>query len=238
MNDLFGSEGKLLGTLTKLGRLILANVLWLACCIPVLTVIPATTSFYYTVIKSIRRERGYTTQEFFRSMKRTIGRGIVLSTVLLLWAAALWYGRQFAIANDTESFNLLLFAYDVLTALTACVVVCLIPAFSRFEMKLTALVKLSFVMAVRYLYFSVLLAAGAVLIGWLVIAVLPMPCIVIVPGLWCYAATYVIEKMLLAYMPADEGDADAWYREQSEVHEPTHHNNRNIVRHLTGKREK
>jgi hypothetical protein len=101
---------------------------------------------------------------------------------------------------------------------------------------MTALVKLSFVMAVRYLYFSVLLAAGAVLAGWLVIRILPMPCILIVPGLWCYATTYIIEKMLLAYMPADDGDADAWYREPNT--NKSNHPHRNIVRQLTGKREK
>ena len=200
--------------LTKLGRLMLANILWLLCCIPIVTIVPATTSFYYTVIKSIRRERGYVTQEFFRSMKRTLGKGIVLSVVLLLWSAALWYGRQFAIANDTESFNVLLFAYDVLIVVSACIVVCLIPVFSRFEMKLTGIIKLSFVMAIRYIYFSVPLAAGAFLVGWLAVVKLPMLCIVILPGLWCYAATYIVERMLLAYMPPAEDGEDAWYQEQ------------------------
>jgi uncharacterized membrane protein YesL len=237
--NFFGTDGPMMTALTKLGKLILANVLWLLCCIPVITVVPATTSFYYTVIKSIRRDRGYAAEEFFRSMKRTLGRGIVFSVMILLWGGALWYGRQFAIANDTDGFNLLLFAYDVLIALSACIVVCLIPAFSRFEMRMTALVKLSFVMAVRYLYFSVLLVAGAVLAGWLVIRILPMPCIVIVPGLWCYATTYIVEKMLLAYMPADDGDADAWYREPNKKGINSKQlQHRNIVRHLTGKREK
>jgi hypothetical protein len=46
----------------------------------------------------------------------------------------------------------------------------------------------------------------------------------------------MIEKMLLAYMPADDGDADAWYREPNT--NKTNHPHRNIVRNLTGKREK
>jgi uncharacterized membrane protein YesL len=216
MNSFFGSDGQLLGILEKLGQLIIANILWLLCCIPVVTVIPATTSFYYTVIKSVRRERGYAAQEFFRSMKRTLRKGVAFSVLLLLWGAALWYGRAFAIANDTESFNVLLFAYDVLIAVSACTVTCLIPVFSRFEMRMTALVKLSFVMAVRYLYYSIPLAAGSIFIGWLIIMKLPMPCIVILPGIWCYAATCPVEKMLLAYMPKDDTSStnrsvDAWY---------------------------
>jgi uncharacterized membrane protein YesL len=231
MNTFFEPDGQLMGALTRLGKLIAVTVLWLVCCIPVITVVPATTSFYYTVIKSIRRERGYTAQEFFHSMKRTLPKGILFSILLLLWGAALWYGRQFAIANDTDSFNVLLFAYDVLTALSACVVTCLIPVFSRFEMRMGSLVKLSFVMAVRYLYYTVPLTAGTVCIGWLLLMKLPMLCILILPGLWCYAATYPVEKMLLAYMPKEDASSttesiDAWYRETDERREFIKHKTR------------
>lgn len=214
MNSFLGPEGQLISSLTRLGRLIVVNILWIICCIPIVTVIPATTSFYYTVMKNIRRERGYVTQEFFHSMKRTFAKGILLSALFLLWGMALGYGRAFAIANNTEGFNVLLFAYDVLIAITACVFVCLIPVFSRFEMKLTGILKLSFVMAVRYIYFSAPLAVGAVLIGWLAIVKLPMFSIVILPGLWCYATTFIVEKMLQRYMPPAKEGEDAWYREQ------------------------
>lgn len=214
MSSIFNPDGKLVSVLTELGQLILANLLWLMCCIPVITIVPATTSFYYTVAKSIRRERGYVAEEFLRSMRRTLKKGIVLSILAILWGTALWYGRSYAIANETEGFNLLLFAYDVLIVVSACVAVCLIPVFSRFEMKLTGILKLSFVMAVRYIYFSILLVAGAILVGWLVIVRLPMLCIVILPGLWCYVSTCFIEKMLLAYMPPAKEDEDAWYRER------------------------
>lgn len=214
MSSLFNPDGKLMSVLTRLGQLILANLLWLLCCIPVVTIVPATTSFYYTVAKSIRRERGYVAEEFFRSMRRTLKRGIGFSVLAILWGVALWYGRTYAIANETEGFNFLLFAYDVLIAVSACVAGCLIPVFSRFEMKMTGILKLSFVMAVRYIYFSVLLVAGTILVGWLVIVRLPMLCIVILPGLWCYVSTYFIERMLLAYMPPVQEDEDAWYREQ------------------------
>ena len=216
MSSFLGPDGHLMTALTKLGKLIFANLLWLLCCVPVITVVPATTSFYYTVTKSIRRDCGYVAEEFFRSMQRTLKKGILFSIVGLLWGAALWYGRMYAVANETEGFNFLLFAYDVLIAVSACVASCLIPVFSRFEMKMTGILKLSFVMAVRYIYYSALLVAGTVLVGWLVIVKLPMLCIVILPGLWCYISTYFIERMLLAYMPPAGDDKDAWYREQKQ----------------------
>jgi hypothetical protein len=74
-------------------------------------------------------------------------------------------------------------------------------------------------MAIRYLYYTIPLAVGTVFIGWLLIMKLPMLCILIFPGLWCYAATYPTEKMLLAYMPREDvgstnRSVDAWYMER------------------------
>jgi hypothetical protein len=96
-----------------------------------------------------------------------------------------------------------------------------------------SLVKLSFVMAVRYLYYTIPLTAGTVCIGWLLLMKLPMLCILILPGLWCYAATYPVEKMLLAYMPREDASSttksiDAWYRETDE--------RREFIKHKTRKR--
>lgn len=214
MNSFWGSDGQLLGALTKFGRLIYANVLWLVCLVPVVTIIPATTSFYYTVIKSVKKERGYIAEEFFRSMKRTIKKGIALTLVWLLWLLVLWYGRAFAIANQTDRFSLLLFAYDVLMVVSGSLLTCLIPIFSRFEMPLIGLMKLSFVTSIRYFYFSIPLMMGNVLLGWMLIVKLPMLCIVFLPGIWCYVATFIVERMLRGYMPQAKEDEDAWYLEK------------------------
>lgn len=214
MSSFFRADGPLMNWVIRIGNLILANVLWLLCCLPIVTIVPASTSFYYTVIKCVRRERSYVTTQFIQSMKRTLRRGILLSLLCILWMGWLCYGREYAIANGTDSFNLLLFAYDILLLLSSCVIACLIPVFSRYELRIGALLRLSFVMALRYLYRSLPLVAGAIATGWLVFAKLPVLFIVVLPGAWCYASTYLVEPMLKAYMPKeDEVPRDAWYRE-------------------------
>ena len=66
MSSFLGPDGHLMTALTKLGKLIFANLLWLLCCVPVITVVPATTSFYYTVTKSIRRDCGYVAEDYVK----------------------------------------------------------------------------------------------------------------------------------------------------------------------------
>lgn len=209
-----GPEGSLMELLTKAGQLILLTLLWLICCIPIVTIVPSTTSFYYGVVKVVRRGRGYVAEEFFRSVKRTLGKGILLTVGMLLWFSALLYGRQTAVLNGVDGFDLLLFTYDLLLALSGCVCVCLFPVYSRFEMKLTAIIKLSFVMAVRYIYYSIPLLAGTIVVGWLAVMKLPMLSILILPGFWCYGASFLVERMLLGYMPPAKDGEDAWYREE------------------------
>ena len=87
-------------------------------------------------------------------------------------------------------------------------------------MKLTGIVKLSFVMSIRYFYYTILIIAGTAALVWLQYYYLPMPCIFVLPGAWCYVVTFMMERALLAYMPAKEeaqkdqgGETDAWYYE-------------------------
>ena len=181
----FFYDGKFFGALTKVGEIIIANILFLVCCLPVVTAASSLTSFYYVTVKCVRKDRGTLIPEFFGSMKRTLGKGAAL-TVLL---------------------------YDVLLGVTAATAIYLFPVLSRFEMRLPQMVKLSFVMCLRYLPYTLLIAAGTALVGWLLFYKLPMACTLVLPGAWCLAITFLMEKALHHYMPKPEEGEEQWYDE-------------------------
>ena len=103
--------------------------------------------------------------------------------------------------------------YLVLMLVSAAVLIYLFPVLSRFTMSMTALVKLAFVMAVRYIGYTVLMLAGTAVLVWAWIYYLPMPTIFFLPGAWCYLCTFMVEKALRKYMPEPDGNEDAWYYE-------------------------
>lgn len=207
----FAYDGKVMEILNKTGEIILLNIMVLVFSLPVITITPALTSFYYAMIKSVRRERGNPVKEFMRSMKRTIGRGILLTLGIFLWMGALLYGRWALHAGLGGTVNFRRVLYDVLLVLSACVLIYIFPVFSRFEMKLSGIVKLSFVMSIRYLPVTAAVTAGSAVIGWLLIYYLPIACILVVPGVWCYLVTFLMEKALLHYMPAAKAGEEQWY---------------------------
>lgn len=212
MRGLLSFEGPVIQFFHKTGEIIIVTMLFLLFCIPVVTAGASVTSLYYSVIKSVRRERGYVTSEFMRSIRRTLGKGSILTVGILVWFGLLALGRRQAGPH-------MVLAYNTLIVVSMFVSIYIFPVLSRFDMKLTGIVKLSFVMSIRYFYYTIPIMAGTAALAWLQFYYLPMPCIFVLPGAWCYVVTFMMERALLAYMPAKEeaeksdqsGETDAWY---------------------------
>lgn len=203
-------DGRVIGFLNKAGEIILLNMAFLLCCVPVITVGPAFCSLYYATMKSIRRERGYPVREFFASMKRTFRKGILLTLLTAVWLGLLFFGRYYARTGQwalSPGAGL----YDAFIIISFCVLLYLFPVLSRFETKLKEMLKLSFIMSVRFLPFTVLGVAGWAAVILLMIYILPIPCILFVPGLWCLALTFLVERALLAYTPEAEAGEEQWF---------------------------
>lgn len=228
LDNFFAFDGKFMAFMNTTGELVMLSAVCILCCLPIITIIPAVTSLYYAVIKSVRRGRGAPVKEFFHSMKRSMAKGCLMNIGLLIWGVALYFGHGYTAAVEGEMANLA-GIYLILAALTGCALAFLCPVLSRFEMKITAMIKLSFIMSIRFLPITVVILAGTVFMGWLQIYILPMACIFVVPGVWCYALTFLVEKVLLRFMPKPKEGENAWYYpEEKEKEEGRHGNEENF----------
>lgn len=204
------NDGKVVSLLNKSGEIILLNMAFLLCCLPVVTLGPALASLYYATMKSIRRERGYPVREFFSSMKRTLKKGILITLLAAVWLGMLFFGRYYAGTGQWKA-SPGAGVYDVLIIVSTCVMIYVFPVLSRFEMKLTGILKLSFLMSIRFLPLTVLCIAGSAGMVLLMIYVLPIPCILFVPGVWCLAETFLLERALRAYTPEAKPGEEQWF---------------------------
>ena len=64
LQGLFNYDNPVWRFIGKLGDLILLNLLWLICCIPVFTAGAATTAVYYVTLKLVRDEDDSTIRSF------------------------------------------------------------------------------------------------------------------------------------------------------------------------------
>ena len=88
------SNGVFRGVMT-IGKIWWLNILWLVCCLPIVTIGASTTALIYACMK-LHRDEGYPTGNFFHSFKDNFGQATALWGVygvigaLLAWALVFW----------------------------------------------------------------------------------------------------------------------------------------------------
>lgn len=208
MGKWFSYDGWLIQFLTKVGELALVSMMFLLCCVPLVTAGASAASLYYAVMKSIRRERGGPLREFWRSMKRTAGKGILYTVGIAVIGILLYIGFTYAQAAEKSHMQAVYIAFGIVLA---GVSVYVFPVLSRFEMRSVGIWKLAFVMAIRFLPYTAAILAGAAAMVWLWFYWLPIPCILILPGIGCLLASFPMERALLAYTPEAKDGKKQWY---------------------------
>lgn len=201
MNQLFSTDGIIYKFLTTTGNIILATMLWIIGCIPVVTIGTSTAAFYYTMVKSVRKDVGYVHSEFWRGYKLNFKKGVAATVLLLALGILLGLEIWLVVENGVEVSRTWYTLSGLLILLLVLIVLYLFPVMSRFDMKLGKLCMLSFVMSIRFWYITLALAAGLAVTMLAQFYFLPIPLILLTPGLWCYASSFLVEKAMKAYMP-------------------------------------
>ena len=89
LNRFFNADNPFWNSMGNIFDVFILNMLWLICCLPVFTIGPSTTAFYYGMINLARGEEHYVSKDFFRSFvqnfKQGIGLGIPLTALGYLY---------------------------------------------------------------------------------------------------------------------------------------------------------
>ena len=224
MNNWLNPDNKFFSFMGKAFDMVVINTIWLILCIPVITIVPATTAMYYAVVKVIRRERSYAIKEFFRSFKRNFKQGAVFSLIALVLVFVLYIDFRYAwelMQAQEASGSTYLGVFLIIAILFSAMFAYICPILSRFEMKIGGLLKTSFVMATRHLLTTIGLLV--LLVGVLLGCYILLPGIFFLPVVGTLVASFLIERVFKKYMPAKEAPAegeeeygqerDEWYLE-------------------------
>lgn len=212
MDRIFKMDGPFFRFMNKVGNMILVTLLWIAGCLPVITIGTSTTALYYTSVKVNRKGCGYVAQEFWRSYKLNLKKGIALTAGLLAVTAILVFNRIYVHGMTDAMGASLVVIYNFMLAAVLSLMMYLFPVLSRFTLGIKGLLKLSIYMTVRHLPTTILLDIIFALTCCLIWLIPPLA--LILPGVVCYGESYLIERVLRKHMPKpEEGSAEAekWY---------------------------
>ncbi|MGN0165740.1 MAG: YesL family protein [Lachnospiraceae bacterium] len=217
MGSLFDQDRAFWRFINKTADLVILNVVFILCCVPIVTIGPAYTALYYTVMKTIKKDRGYAMRNFFHSFKQNLLQGAVIWMILLVLGTAC--GMVLYMFWDASAAGGSAQWIFWITAVIAFFIICLLlyifPVLSRFDFKLPQFFAFSYLIAVRYFVYTlllVLLFAAFLLAGYFCIPA----AIIILPALYAFISSFLIERIFAVYMPKFEAPAASEHEENDD----------------------
>lgn len=219
MARFFSEDSKVMEFLSGVFDIMCLGFLWLMFSAPVITIGASTTAAYYTVVKGIRRKRGYIWRNFWKSFKMNFLQATALWAGSLLLDALFVFNIYFAHNNmEGMAAMALTIVYMIILVVLLLTEVYIFPVLSRFKLSLKEIVKTSFFLGLKHLPVSILcLIILAANIAAIYVLVLVYPLAMIFVGSvfnWLYSLP--MERVLKKYAPAyDEENHtnDQWYAE-------------------------
>jgi uncharacterized membrane protein YesL len=165
----FDPENSLWHWIGKVPELFCLSLFWLVLCVPVITIAPASIALYDAVVRKLRPDEKGLFRRFFTTFWKELGRGILLSLLWLVIAAALTYCYNLLTtrAEADSSLAVITLVYQVSLLIPIGVFLWVIPLEARFVYGFWQLHKTALVYAFAYLPQTalLLLLAALALVG-------------------------------------------------------------------------
>lgn len=158
----------------RLGDMIVLNILWLVCSIPIVTIGASTTALYYCTLKYVRNEDYGDFRMFFRSFRQNFTQATLLWVLMLLIGLTLGFDFYFFGTMMTGAASVKFVFQAIILALMLVwlfVFLYIWPILSRFENTTKNTILNAILMSIRHLgsTISMLICDAVVIIAWYIL---------------------------------------------------------------------
>ena len=204
--------------LSKLGDMICLNVMWLVCCIPVVTIGASTTALYTVMLKLVKNEEGYVFRGFLKAFKTNFKQSTIIWLIVLalgiVWTVDFrMAGLMPGMAGIVMSAIFLALGFILLSVLLN-----IFPLTARYENGIKATFKNALILTVARLPYT--LAMDAIVVAAVVVSLWSTVTIVFALPIWliiggaliAWANSYILRKVFVIF-EGDESKTDEEVRE-------------------------
>ena len=215
MNRLFNLDSPVMVFLSRVADLVIVNVLWLICCLPVVT-IGASTTAMYRVTLDLADDRGSSTVRGFFSAFRANFKKATLLELILLVPCALVVGDLWILVQGLLPSSLLTSVACLLPAIIMIFVMSYVyPLTAQFENTLGGTLRNAALMSFAHLPVTVVVSALNLLpvivffasqeLFWKTAIVWPL----IGASAIAYANTLLLRRVFMKYFPTEDADENS-----------------------------
>ena len=216
MGKFFNLDSPFVQFMNRLADLMWLNILFLLCCIPVVTVGASVTAMYYVTLKMVRNEESYITKLFFKSFKQNFLQAtaiwiIFITAGFLLFVDYRILSGQMGLNIDNGSvrtvMQVLLIAVFIFYVFTITFV---FPLLSKFDNTIKNTIKNAFIMSIRH-FPATLGSIALLIIVFLLIYYIPimsMFAFILLFSVSAYVSSLMFVRVFDNYIPKTEETQD------------------------------
>ena len=200
----FSVDSPLYRFLSRVLVILKLNFLWILGSLPVFTIGASTTALYYTVHKSIRGDRGYTTRTFFGAFRdnfkaATLPYLIWLAVMIILGCDAY---ITYQVLKTGSMKGACFYFFLTMIAVAIMWSAFLFPYIARFENTVKQTLKNAFLLMIRHLPWALLLLV-ILIASALSIYIIPV-LLVVIPAVASIVFDFILERLFRRYMSPED----------------------------------
>lgn len=207
MSKFFGIDTPLWCFFGRLADLVILNLCFLICCIPVATIGPSLTALYYTSMKMTEKDVTSVTKSFFHSFLENLRQGTIMWLISLL-VLTLTAFDLYLTTGFQSILRPILHTVILIFGLTFYMIILYaFPLLGKFGNSTLNMFKNAFVMCIRHLPYTLIMALislAPVLIFLISPSSLPLLTIIYLLigfGLTAFANSFLFARIFTKYMP-------------------------------------
>ena len=179
------------------------SLAWGFLCLPVLTIGPATSALYYTVVKCFRQKEKNTFTLFWRAFRADLKQGVIATLLCLPVSLLLYFGYSVMKANWSTDFGAVMFvAYDIALIVPLGIMVWLFPLLGRFDAPLKDSMRTAAFLTFRHLPSTLILVLLTV--ETVVSMIEKWWPVFFAPALWALLSSLFMERIFPKYLTEPE----------------------------------
>ena len=203
------TDNVVMRALGKIGDMICLNVMWVICCIPIITIGASTTALYTVMLRMVKNEEGYIFRGFLKAFKSNFKQSTLIWLILLLLGIV--WTVDFRVAGFMPGMaGIILSAIFLALGFTLLsVMIYIFPLTARYENGIKATFKNALILTVAklpYTFLMVAIVVAAVFASlWSAFTLLfSLPLWLIIGGaLIAWVNSYILRRVFVVFEGSD-----------------------------------
>ncbi len=211
--------------LMKIWDIVLANLLFILCSVPLVTIGPAFTALYHCTLRMVKGNNEGTFKTFFRAFRQNFRQSLVVWLFTVAAAAVLYNNILFLMEMPGSLANILLYVMVIFALLLAVISLYIYPVIAAFEGTVSMHLKNAFVFAGKHFFKTLMifiLWTFSFAVTYVDVGMQPLYVFCWFFFLFsaiAYVNSLMIYKMFRPYLPAEEGE-EVWVDDDDHAYLP------------------